>query len=63
MAHYLFEREYLKYNFVREVTADVNSEGFDQRALETEGVHYDATRDTVVVVADSKEQAEQLLNT
>lgn len=62
MAHYLFEREELKYNFVREVSADVNSEDFDQRALQQDGVHYDDNRDTVVVIADSKEQAEKQVN-
>lgn len=52
----------MNYKFVREVSADVNSENFDQRALQQHGTHYDETRDTVVVVADSKEQAEGMVN-
>ena len=62
MPHYLFERKELKYKFVKEVVADVESEDFDQRTLQQEGTHYSEDRDTVVVIADSKEQAERQLN-
>lgn len=62
MTHYLFEREDLKYKFVKEVVADVESEDFDQRALQQEGIHYSEDRDTVVVIADSREQAEKRVN-
>ncbi len=62
MPHYLFERNDLKYRFVKEVGADVTSDNYDHRALQQEGVHYDETRDTVVAIADSKEQAEDMVN-
>lgn len=62
MPHFLFEREELIYNFVKEVNADLNSPDFDQRALQQDGIHYDDARDTAVVVADSQQEAEGLIS-
>ena len=62
MPHFLFEREELIYNFVKEVNADLNSPDFDQRALQQDGIHYDDARDTAVVVADSRQEAEGFIS-
>lgn len=62
MPHFLFERDKLEYKFMREVSADVNSRDFDQRALEQEGVHFDDLRETAVVAADSEQQAKEIIS-